>query len=110
MVPLIEPDRVFAHISPKWGGKDGRAFKAAAAKIGYPNLRPHDLRHQAAVNLVRAGVPLPDVARWLGHSPNSLMVTMRYAQHAPGNAAETALALLETRLQGARTHKAASRS
>ncbi len=101
VVPMSGPDRVFAHISAKWGGKDGAAFKCAAAKIGYPDLRPHDLRHQAAVNLVRAGVPLPDIGRWLGHSPNSLMVTMRYAQHAPGNAAEVALTLLETRIREA---------
>lgn len=97
IVPMEGPDWVFAHFSPRWGGKDGRAFKTDAAKIGHPNLRPHD-RHQAAVNLVRAGVPLPDVARWLGHSPNSLTVTMRYARHAPGNAAEAALALLEQRI------------
>lgn len=98
IVPMEGPDRVFAHISATWSGRDAKGFKTAAAKIGYPDLRPHDLRHQAAVNLVRAGVPLPDVARWLGHSPNSLIVTMRYARHAPGNAAEAALALLEARI------------
>ena len=98
IVPMEGPDRVFSRISPNWSGYSAKQFKRAAAEIGYPRLRPHDLRHLCAVNLVRSGVPLPDVARWLGHSPNSLMVTMRYAGHAPGNAAETALALLEGRL------------
>ncbi len=100
IVPLEGPDRVFARIPAEWTGYEAKLFKRAAAQIGHPNLRPHDLRHQAGTNLVRAGVPLPDVARWLGHSPNSLMVTMRYSKHAPGNAAETALALLENRLLG----------
>ena len=51
-----------------------------------------------AVNLVRAGVPLPDVGRWLGHSPNSITVTMRYARHAPKDAAQVARGLLEARI------------
>ena len=66
-----------------------------ASAAGFPTLRPHDLRHLNAVNLVRAGVPLPDVARWLGHSPDSILVTMRYARHAPANAADRARDLLE---------------
>jgi integrase len=106
IVPMEGPDRVFARVATDWSGSEARLFKRAAASVGHPSLRPHDLRHLAAVNLVRAGVPLPDVGRWLGHSRNSLTVTMRYARHAPGNAAESALALLECRLARGRAVEA----
>ena len=57
-----------------------------------------DLRHQTAINLTRAGVPLADVQKWLGHS--SLRMTMRYSAHSPQNSGEAALAQLEQRLVG----------
>ena len=45
---------------------------------GEPPLRWHDLRHTAAVNFFRAGVPAPTVQRILGHS--SLAITQIYAR------------------------------
>lgn len=38
---------------------------------------PHALRHTCATNLVKRGVPLAVVQRWLGHK--TIAVTMRYA-------------------------------
>lgn len=42
-----------------------------------PEFVPHMLRHTCATRLVQAGVPLPNVAKFLGHK--SIQVTMRYS-------------------------------
>ena len=43
-------------------------FRPAAAKIGQPDLRFHDLRHTAASLFAASGMPLARVARVLGHA------------------------------------------
>jgi integrase len=100
VIPLQRPDLVLPHLPSPLSGPTARLFKKAAAAIGHPDLRPHDLRHLCAVNLARAGVPLVDIGRWLGHSPRSVTVTLRYARHCPADAAQQALARLEGRLAG----------
>lgn len=100
VIPLSGQDRVLATMPRVMNGRTMGRFKAAAAAIGRPGLRMHDLRHLCAVNLARAGVPLVDIGRWLGHSPRSIAVTLRYARHAPEDAAQRARALLERRLAG----------
>ncbi len=62
-----------------------------ASASGHPDLRPNDIRHVCAVNLVRAGVPPPDVGKWLGHESGSIAVTMKYAKYQPENAAYDAI-------------------
>ncbi len=106
VVPLHGPDRVLSRIAA-WTWTERKMYRAAATEAGYPHLRPHDLRHLCGTNLARAGVPLPDIGRWLGHSANSLSVTMRYARHAPANAANAALVLLEARMASQRAPAAA---
>lgn len=69
------------------------AFKRAAAAIGYPRMRIHDLRHLHAVNLVRVGVDLPTVQTVLGHT--TLISTLRYAEYADGSAARRAVGALD---------------
>ncbi len=56
-----------------------------------PKITTHVLRHTAASLMVRAGVPIFDVAKVLGHE--TIQVTMRYAHFAPeaGKAAVEAL-------------------
>lgn len=68
-----------------------RAFKEAAAAIGHPALRVHDLRHLAAINLVRAGLDLPSVQAHLGHK--HLISTLRYAAYADATASARAARL-----------------
>ena len=46
-------------------------------KAGLPNLRIHDLRHQAASNLINSGSSLYIVQQILGHSDP--IITQRYA-------------------------------
>ena len=81
-------------------GRDGnllwswrRSFKKAAAGIGQPGLRVHDLRHLAAINLVRAGVDLPTVQAHLGH--RHLVSTLRYAACADETASARAARTLD---------------
>jgi integrase len=43
-------------------------FQRASARAGIPRgFRPHSLRHAFASTLLSRGVPITDVARWLGH-------------------------------------------
>ena len=86
-LPLRGPDAVFPGALAKgdllqysWR----KAFKSAAAQVGCPSLRIHDLRHMAAVNLVRRGVDLPTVQAVLGH--RTLLSTLRYAEYSDGSA------------------------
>lgn len=60
-----------------------RAFKAAAARAGLPkDVSAHWLRHTAAVRMVENGVPMSEVAQYLGHS--STAVTERvYGRYGP---------------------------
>ncbi|MDP3322015.1 MAG: site-specific integrase [Hydrogenophaga sp.] len=54
-----------------------KVWEQLRAKAGLPNLRIHDLRHQAASNLINSGSSLYIVQQILGHSDPS--VTQRYA-------------------------------
>lgn len=53
----------------------GRAWHRALKEVGQPPLRPYDCRHAAATTWLRAGVPLGEVARRLGHSVQTLVST-----------------------------------
>lgn len=49
-----------------------------------PGRTIHDLRHYAASQWLRAGIPVPQVATWLGHSnPNT---TLKVYAHVLGEA------------------------
>jgi integrase len=50
-----------------------RALHRACRKVGHRPLRVYDLRHAAATTWLRAGVPLGEVARRLGHSVETLV-------------------------------------
>lgn len=56
------------------------AFKAAAAAVGRPELRPHDLRHVAGTRTLRAsGGNLRAAQRHLGHA--RIATTTKYAHY-----------------------------
>ncbi|MCL6561999.1 MAG: tyrosine-type recombinase/integrase [Firmicutes bacterium] len=65
-------DRVF-DLTPR--GLEAR-LATLAARAGIGRCHPHQLRHTFARELIRQGVPLPDVAALLGH--RSLNTTARY--------------------------------
>ena len=54
-----------------------KAAKEAVLPTGSPltSTRPYDLRHGNATLLLNAGVPIPDVAARLGHTPEVLLST-----------------------------------
>ncbi len=52
-----------------------RAWQRALRRIDHPSLRVYDCRHAAATTWLRAGVPLGEVARRLGHSVEVLVST-----------------------------------
>lgn len=54
-----------------------KVWEKLRAKAGLPHLRLHDLRHQAASNLINSGSSLYVVQQILGHSDPS--VTQRYS-------------------------------
>jgi len=54
-----------------WSRSLHRAFR----KVGHEPLRVYDLRHASATTWLRAGVPLGEVARRLGHSVETLVST-----------------------------------
>ena len=56
------------------------------------HVTPHALRHTAAVWMAEAGVPMPRIAAFLGHS-NSRITEERYARFAPDHLREAAEAL-----------------
>ena len=73
------PDRPVTSVDCFW--------RAVRARAGLDDVRLHDLRHTFASHAVMNGVPLPVVARLLGHA--RIAMTMRYA-HIGDDAAEAA--------------------
>lgn len=56
-------------------------FKAAAAKAGCPQATPHWFRHSIISHLIEAGMPLPAVRDFAGHS--NISTTNIYAHASP---------------------------
>jgi len=52
-----------------------RAWHRGLEAVGQPALRVYDCRHAAATTWLRAGVPLGEVARRLGHNVQTLVST-----------------------------------
>jgi integrase len=67
---LSDTDRPTTHAS-NWS----RALRRGLAECGQPPLRIYDCRHAAATTWLRAGVPLGEVAKRLGHSVETLVST-----------------------------------
>ncbi len=51
----------------------GRTLKRACTKVGREPMRVYDCRHACATAWLRAGVPLGEIARRLGHSVETLV-------------------------------------
>ncbi|MGH9137100.1 MAG: tyrosine-type recombinase/integrase, partial [Acidimicrobiales bacterium] len=52
-----------------------RSLRRAREKVGQPPMRIYDCRHAAATTWLKAGVPLGEVARRMGHSVETLVST-----------------------------------
>lgn len=80
----------------EWGGKPvksvKRAFEEACRRAGLVDVTPHTLRHSAAVAMAEAGVPMHEIAAYLGHTDPR--VTFRvYARFSPEHLRRAAAAL-----------------
>jgi integrase len=80
----------------EWAGKRvasvKRGIKAAGARADLGNIAPHMLRHSAAVRMAEDGVPMEEIAQYLGHS--NVNVTRRvYARFSPDYLRNAARAL-----------------
>jgi integrase len=56
-----------------------KALRRACQKVGIQNLRHHDLRHYFATKAVQAGVDMPTIAKWLGHSDGGALAMKVYS-------------------------------
>ena len=59
-----------------------RSFETACVKAGLEDVTPHVLRHTAAVWMAEAGVPMSQIAQFLGHTKTSITERV-YARYSP---------------------------
>jgi len=86
MVPAMRTflERLKAELSPKPDDLICRvktcdeALTAACKKVGCPRLTHHDLRHLFATFCIEAGIDVPLVSRWLGHSDGGALAMKTY--------------------------------
>ena len=55
------------------------ALANACAKAGVPKIGHHDCRHLFTTRAIEAQVPIPTVARWLGHKDGGALLMRTYA-------------------------------
>lgn len=59
-----------------------KGFAAAVERSGLTDVVPHDLRHSAAVWMAENGVPMEEIAQFLGHSDPRITYRV-YARYSP---------------------------
>jgi len=80
----------------EWGGERVKSIKksiATAAKLAnLDDVSPHVFRHTAAVWMAEAGIPISEIAQYLGHS-NPIITYRVYAKYSPNHLRKAASAL-----------------
>jgi integrase len=71
-------------------------FKRRAARLGFGQLRFHDLRGSHGVSLLRKGVPIDIIARRLGHDPATLLRSYAKAVDSDDKLVRDALKVMAT--------------
>lgn len=59
-------------------GECQKSLTRACARIGVSRITHHDLRHLFATRCIEAGVDIPTVSRWLGHSDGGALAMRTY--------------------------------
>ncbi len=80
----------------EWGGQRvlsiKRSIETAARNAKLEDVSPHVFRHTAAVWMAEAGVPLAEIAQYLGHSTPAITYKV-YAKYSPDHLRSAAKAL-----------------
>lgn len=80
----------------EWGGQRVSSiktgFNAAVARSGITHCTPHDLRRTAGRFMAEAGIPIDEIAQYLGHS-NPNITRSTYGQFSPSYLRKAANAL-----------------
>ena len=63
-------------------GNIKKGFALAVSRAGLEDVTPHDLRHTAAVWMAEDGVPMEEIAQYLGHSSTKVTFSV-YARFSP---------------------------
>jgi integrase len=71
-------------------GECEKSLRAACKKVNIPALTHHDLRHLFATRCIEAGVDIPTVSRWLGHSDGGALAMRVYGHLREKHSAEQA--------------------
>lgn len=92
---LAYRDRTSEHVI-EWAGQPlkstKRAFREVCARAGLTDVTPHVLRHTCAVWQAEAGVPMTEIAAFLGHTDSRLTERV-YAKFSPAHLRRGAAAL-----------------
>jgi integrase len=72
VIPTRAEDPVMLLKSPR------EALKGACERLGIDHMRVHDLRHLFATRCIEAGIDLPTIAAWLGHTDGGVLCTQVY--------------------------------
>lgn len=69
-------------------GECEKSLVTACKTVGIPKLTHHDLRHLFATRCIEAGVDIPTVSRWLGHSDGGALAMKVYGHLRDKHSAE----------------------
>lgn len=99
---LLFPKSIAEPTTPIRPRNVSKRFSILAARLGFPGLRFHDLRHTHATLLLTAGVPINAVSQRLGHS--TPVITLTVYGHVLPRADAQAATVSGTLLEGAITN------
>ena len=71
-------------------GECEKSLSRACKLVGVPRITHHDLRHLFATRCIEAGVDIPTVSRWLGHSDGGALAMKVYGHLREKHSAEMA--------------------
>jgi len=71
-------------------GECEKSLRRACKIVSIPTLTHHDLRHLFATRCIEAGVDIPTVSRWLGHSDGGALAMKVYGHLRERHSAEMA--------------------
>lgn len=63
------------------GDSNSGSFGSACSRAGLSSVSPHTLRHTCGTWMAQRGVPMHEIAGWLGHTTGR--TTELYAHHHP---------------------------